>query len=254
MRVAFIGKGGTGKSALAGTLCRILARRGHQVLALDADNVPGLAYSIGLEPTDDLLLSSAATFEEGKGYRMVISPAEAVERFALTGPDGVRFLQFGKPRGATTRDYQASATAFLEIVRSFDDPCWTVVTDLAAGTRQAYFGWTGIAQVVIAVVEPSASSLLTARRFGRLAAELESARLVGVANKVATEAQRGRIAGELDRIGIPYWAEVPADPIFGRAERQGRAPIETGPGSPAILALERIAERLVGENLGAATG
>ncbi|MDP8932341.1 MAG: AAA family ATPase, partial [Actinomycetota bacterium] len=42
MRVAFVGKGGSGKSALAGTLARALARRGESVLVLDSDPMPGL--------------------------------------------------------------------------------------------------------------------------------------------------------------------------------------------------------------------
>jgi cellulose biosynthesis protein BcsQ len=35
--LATAGKGGAGKSVLAGTLARILARRGHRVLAVDSD-------------------------------------------------------------------------------------------------------------------------------------------------------------------------------------------------------------------------
>jgi CO dehydrogenase maturation factor len=46
LRVAVVGKGGAGKSLIAGTL----ARRGHHVLALDVDTLPGLALSLGLGP------------------------------------------------------------------------------------------------------------------------------------------------------------------------------------------------------------
>ena len=50
MRLAIVGKGGAGKSAICGTLARTLARRGHRVLALDVDRLPGLALSLGLAP------------------------------------------------------------------------------------------------------------------------------------------------------------------------------------------------------------
>ena len=44
MRVAFVGKGGSGKSTIAGTIARLLARDGDNVLALDVDTLPGLAF------------------------------------------------------------------------------------------------------------------------------------------------------------------------------------------------------------------
>ena len=52
MRVAFVGKGGAGKSSLAGTFARVLAETEHRVLALDSDPMPGLAYSLGLPSVD----------------------------------------------------------------------------------------------------------------------------------------------------------------------------------------------------------
>lgn len=53
MRVAFVGKGGSGKSVIAGTVSRELARQAQRVLALDFDTMPGLAYTIGLRDVPD---------------------------------------------------------------------------------------------------------------------------------------------------------------------------------------------------------
>ena len=52
MRVAFVGKGGAGKSAIAGTFARMVARGGDPVLAIDSDPLPGLAFSLGLAVDD----------------------------------------------------------------------------------------------------------------------------------------------------------------------------------------------------------
>jgi CO dehydrogenase maturation factor len=49
MKVAVSGKGGTGKTTIAATLARCLARRGHRVLAIDGDSNPNLAMSLGIE-------------------------------------------------------------------------------------------------------------------------------------------------------------------------------------------------------------
>jgi CO dehydrogenase maturation factor len=52
LRLAVIGKGGTGKTVLSSTLARILARTGRKVLAADLDTNPGLAISLGMAATE----------------------------------------------------------------------------------------------------------------------------------------------------------------------------------------------------------
>lgn len=48
MKIAVAGKGGSGKTTIAGTLARVLARRGLQVLAIDGDTNPNLGISAGI--------------------------------------------------------------------------------------------------------------------------------------------------------------------------------------------------------------
>ena len=43
MKIATVGKGGSGKTTVAGTLARILAGEGCKVLAIDGDPNPNLA-------------------------------------------------------------------------------------------------------------------------------------------------------------------------------------------------------------------
>ena len=50
MRSAIAGKGGTGKTTIAGTLARAMARTGREVLAIDADTNPNLASVLGIPP------------------------------------------------------------------------------------------------------------------------------------------------------------------------------------------------------------
>ena len=50
MKLAISGKGGVGKSTVAGTLSRLYAANGNRVLAVDADPDANLASAVGLPP------------------------------------------------------------------------------------------------------------------------------------------------------------------------------------------------------------
>lgn len=102
MRVAFVGKGGAGKSSLAGTFSRLLAGTGERVLALDSDPMPGLAFSLGADRVDHGLPDDVVEEDDAGGrFRLAtgLRGVDVVERHAVRGPDGVYFLQLGKARG-----------------------------------------------------------------------------------------------------------------------------------------------------------
>jgi CO dehydrogenase maturation factor len=173
LRVAVVGKGGAGKSLIAGTL----ARRGHHVLALDVDTLPGLALSLGLaldRVGDAGLPEDLAEQQEGRGWvlREGVEVTALVADHAIPGPDGVRFLQLGKLPG---RVKPGSTTAFRVVLEEFRAEGWTLVGDLAASTRQPFFGWSDFAEVILIVAEPSAKAVLAARRLAGLAQSAEGA-------------------------------------------------------------------------------
>lgn len=104
MRIAIAGKGGTGKTTIAGSLARALARTGRSVLAIDADTNPNLAVTLGLPAAttsaiatlpNDLL--ERRTDPDGTTRSVFTADPEAVVRdFATRGPDGVQLLVMGK--------------------------------------------------------------------------------------------------------------------------------------------------------------
>lgn len=236
MKVALVGKGGVGKSAIAGTLCRQLARRGQRVLALDLDTMAGLGYSIGLGDRTARLPSGLAERVEGKGWQVKpgLRPAALVDRHAAIGPDGVAFLELGKLPGQVE---PTVTVAFRYVLEKFRRRGWSMVADLAAGTRQPMFGWSGFARTVLVVADPSVKSMLTARR------------LVGagvgtylVANKVQSEAE---VTALQRAINLPLLGCVPYDAAFADAEQRGQAPIDGDADSPAVRAVSDLVERLL---------
>ena len=238
IRVAFVGKGGAGKSTIAGTFARMLARRGQPVLALDSDPMPGLAYSLGVGVDDhpipdDVVVPGA----EGRG-RWVLRPdlaaADIVERYAAECPDGVRYLQFGNLWGPVARLQQAQH-AWSQVVSELDRDSWHLVGDLPGGTRQAMFGWARYADTVCVVVEPTVKSMHTATRLLSLSgAKWGPSRLVLVVNKARDGSDAARIS---ERLGLEASAVVPHDIDTGRADRRGAAPLESAPHGPLARAV-----------------
>ena len=104
MRIAIAGKGGTGKTTIAGTLARLMARRGREVWAIDADSNPNLAVTLGvprethagLTPVPRSILQADPADPEGKRKILSVSASDVVQRFGHSAPDNVRLLLMGR--------------------------------------------------------------------------------------------------------------------------------------------------------------
>lgn len=259
LRIAVVGKGGAGKSVIAGTIARLLARRGHRVLALDSDLMPGLAFSLGAEAPSEPPLNDAAERDEDGRWRLCkgIGAFRAVARYSTEAPDGVRLLQLGKVAGSEGRaPIMPAMQAFYVVIHRLRraEPLreWTLVGDLPAGPRQTAFDWAPYADTLLLVAEPTWKSALTARRIARIArARRDPPAIVVVANKVTGAADRARVARML---GEPVATAVPADDAAATADRLGLALIDHAPSSPAARAIERLVDGLLESTLGDVRG
>jgi CO dehydrogenase maturation factor len=245
MRVAFVGKGGAGKSSLAGTFARVLAAAGEQVLVLDSDPMPGLALSLGVPSTDAGLPDDAVEeYEEGGRRRYRLRPGltgpGAVERYAVRGPDGLRFLQLGKARGPRW-DNTRPHWAFQRVLDDLPGNGWSIVGDLPGGTRQPFMTWARYARTFLVVVEPAPASLLSGRRLARLAATPGTPTVLAVANKVRQPDDVERVAGGT---GLEVVGAVPFDPAVGEADRAGRPLLNAAPSAPAVAAVRSLVHAL----------
>jgi CO dehydrogenase maturation factor len=247
MRIAFIGKGGAGKSSIVGTFARLLARTdARDVVVLDTDVMPGLAHALGIEATDTPIPDDAVVENDQEGqprFRLQdgLTAKDAVEAYALPCPDGVRLLQMGKLRGHAS-DLRRSQFAFRQISRDLaEDHDWHLVGDLAGGTRQPFFGWGAYASTMIVVVEPTAKSFLTARRMTRLANLASQPTVVAVANKVTDPSDRDHVE---QATGLRVIGAIPWDPMIGDADRAGKAVLDLAPDTPAVESIRSLVDRL----------
>jgi CO dehydrogenase maturation factor len=133
---------------------------------------------------------------------------------------------------------------------------WTLIADLAAGTRQPFFGWSDFAEAVLSVTEPSAKGALSARRLSKLAYRGEEKNQTGqlnllkrhpvglVANKLRGEEDLTLLRQTLTDYKLPWLAALPYDEQLAEAEQRGLAPLEAAPDSPAIKAIYALADKL----------
>ena len=103
MRIAIAGKGGSGKTTIAGTLSRLLAQAGRSVVAVDADTNPNLAISLGIgsdRATEIVALPRTLLKREPQPDGSLKStflrdPLDVLQEYGATGPDGVRLVVMG---------------------------------------------------------------------------------------------------------------------------------------------------------------
>jgi CO dehydrogenase maturation factor len=90
MKIAVVGKGGSGKTTTSAVLARTFARAGRTTLALDCDSNPNLGLSLGLgEEATERLVTVRDAVDAGDEEHAT-SADDLVERFGADAPDGVR--------------------------------------------------------------------------------------------------------------------------------------------------------------------
>ena len=247
IRLAVIGKGGAGKTVTSSTLARLLARNGRKVFACDLDVNPGLAISLGLSGDEGGLPPGAIEEHPGSiyGWQLTgdMTPIQVVEKFASVAPDGVRFLGLGKlgpaSEGAGTEKTAAkqSVAALVHLLLGIGEPDWDVIADLEAGPTTPFERYHAFSEDVVIVVGPAWRSAMTARRLLPMA---EDRRTIIVSN---------RFRDEPDHPGLAARFRIPFDPELAEVERQGLAPLDACPDSPAIVALSRLASLFMNQEV-----
>ena len=90
MKLAVVGKGGSGKTTTSSVIARTLARNGMPVVALDCDSNPNLGISLGVGDLDtERLVAMRQALDEGETQHAP-SWDELLDRFGSDAPDGVR--------------------------------------------------------------------------------------------------------------------------------------------------------------------
>ncbi len=241
LRLAVIGKGGAGKTVISSTVSRLLARRGRRVLVADMDTNPGLVYSLGMGAADVSIPVEALEQNDAASYgwqlRQGLLPREMVERYAVTGPDGVHVTGLGKIGEVDKSSAKRTVVALVQVLLGFGEPEWDVIGDLEAGPTTPFERYHAFSDDVAVVVGPAWRSAMTARRLLPMVGEGRTTTVVA-----------NRFRDEPDHPGLVPHIRIPLDADVAEAERQGLSPLDECPDSPAIRAIESVVDHFVSQS------
>jgi CO dehydrogenase maturation factor len=241
MKVAVVGKGGSGKTTTSAVVARTLARSGLPTLALDCDTNPNLGLSLGLgeEATERLIgVRQAVDVGEEDHAR---STAELVDRFGVEGPDGVRLVVVSAIENPEP-GCPCCGISPERLLAGMSDVQGAVIADFEAGLGTVMRMGDQPVDVVVIVVEPTAKSLEVARRAADLVQQRQLGRVIVVANRTQDADDLARIRAALP--GFEVMA-VPDEPAIISAERRGESPLDSAPDAEGVRALVELGERLL---------
>jgi CO dehydrogenase maturation factor len=240
LKLAISGKGGVGKSTVAGTLARLYAAGGRRVLAIDADPDANLASAIGLPSALHNALRTIASERElieertgakvrefGQMFKLNPEVADIAERYAVSHA-GVDLLVLGAVRHAAGGCACPESVLLKSLVRHLVlKRGELVILDMEAGIEHLGRGTATGVDLMLVVVEPGRRSVETAQRVREMSSALGIRRFAVVLNKSVDAARDRRwIAAELGEDSL--LAVIPFDSRIADADRLGLSLADSG--------------------------
>ena len=253
MKIAISGKGGVGKTTISGTLCRLLGRKGHPVLAIDGDPNPNLSVVLGIKGKQEPApLNSAELLERVEGddgkqrVQLVGSLEEVLNSHGVQAPDNVTLLMLGKPEHAGTGCMCGAHAVIREVVHAaVAESDRLTVLDMEASLEHMKRGTAKYVDALYIVVEPYYRSLEAASRIQALAKELGIKQIAGIANKVRNAEDEEAVKDFCERIELPLNSIILFDEHVLQAERAGTTVIDLNGQSAALHRLTELADAIL---------
>lgn len=254
MKIATVGKGGSGKTTVAGVLARVFAGRDQHILAIDGDPNPNLALTLGMSRDDaDRITYIPADLMKRVGEQdgvAILKPnlpdAEIMARYGHKAAENVDLIVMGKPAHGTagTGCMCASHRAVRGLIAELTNIGEHTITDMEAGLEHLKRGTARNVDLMLIVAEPYYRSLEAAMRTHELSEELAIPFIRVVANKVRNDEDRRAIEAFCAQHGMAVIGAVPHDEALIEAERQAKSPYDFAPDSAAVTAIRGIADEI----------
>lgn len=237
MKIAISGKGGVGKTTLAGVMARVLADRGHRVLAIDADPDANLASAIGISPEELKEITPLAQMRElieertgatkgsyGGYFKLNPQVEDLPDRFSLS-KDGVKLMVLGTiPQGGGGCFCPENVVLKSLLAHVFIEREEYLIVDMEAGLEHLGRGTTGYMDALIVVVEPGRRSFQTAVQVKALADDLGIRKVYVVGNKAANATDEKMMREALP--GLPFLGSMSLNEKILEADKLGVSPYD----------------------------
>jgi CO dehydrogenase maturation factor len=257
--IALAGKGGVGKTTVAGMVIKYLAlNQSGSILAIDADPSSNLNMVLGLDLEwtvgdirEDMLEKVKQSLTDG-GAAMGSMPGGQTKREYLdyhvrsSLAEGSRFDLIAMGRGEGSGCYCAVNHNLREVIDGMSRHYAYVVIDNEAGMEHLSRRTTRDVQHLLIVSDPTQRGLVAAQRIGEMSRELDikidRAYLVlnRIPNGIPTELQ-----GFISNVGIPLLGVIPNDNELSTFEYSGRPLVELDNASPVYLAVAEMLKKIL---------
>ena len=256
MKIAVSGKGGVGKTLVAGVLAVFFAKKDFKVLAIDADPSPNLALTLGI-PADQarkivpvsentkLIESKTKTEFEGV-YRLSFSVDDIIRDFSVNSPYGVNLLVMGTvraPESGCTCPANSVVRALLRHLLLERNE--VVVMDMEAGVEHLGRGTAKHMDTMLIVSDSSFKSLETAKRIYDLATEMGIKKVFLIGNKVESARESELIEQFTTENKILLLGLIPYDKNIMKADMRGDTPLKYFGVSEGVVSIQKMGETLL---------
>ncbi len=252
--IALAGKGGVGKTTVAGMVIKYLAQnQSGSILAIDADPSSNLNMVLGLDLEwtvgdirEDMLEKVKASLTEG-GAAMGSMPGGQSKRDYLdyhvrsSLAEGSRFDLIAMGRGEGSGCYCAVNHNLREVIDGMSRHYSYVVIDNEAGMEHLSRRTTRDVQHLLIVSDPTQRGLVAAQRIGEMSKELdikiEQAHLIlnRVPNGIPVELKES-----ISQVGVPLLGVIPTNDELTTFEYSGRPLVNLDNDSPVYRAVEEM--------------
>lgn len=224
MKLAITGKGGTGKSTVAGILAHYFNRDGYTVLAVDADPDANLGSAIGVPYEKASSVMPISEQRELIKARTGANPGQFGQLFKMNPtvndiPDkfwvdfqGIKLLVMGAVRkggsGCACPENILLKSLLSEIILNRDE---VVIVDMEAGIEHLGRATARSIDKMLIIVEPSLRSIRTAQTIMKLAKEIGIQNFGIIGNKIQEEDQKPWIKKQFNQnmiLGMISYSEI----------------------------------------------
>jgi len=243
--IALAGKGGTGKTTVAGMLIKYLVANGKKpVLGVDADSNANLNEVLGLEVADTLG-NAREDMKKGKvpsGMTKDIFMSMKLEQ-AVVESDGYDLVVMGQPEGSGC--YCAANTLLTGFLERLSANYPYIVMDNEAGMEHISRLTTSNVDVLLTVSDTSRRGLQAAFRINKLAGDLN----IGVGKSYliinqVREAPSDMVLEMIEKEGMTLAGTIPADDAVYEFDLNGRPTIEMPEDNQAVAAAFTIFDKM----------